>query len=154
MGCMTHKKKAASSAEIVREYGPFPGSERVNGVTFDGRHVWFAAGDQLRAFDPASGEAVRALPIAAHAGTAFDGRYLFQMQTTRSRRSIPKRVASWPAFQPPARAETRAWPGQLPAGMGLSGLESNGADLFYCGGGPSGTVRAVRRPKRASSPRR
>ncbi len=36
---------------------------------------------------------------------------------------------------------------QMPAGTGVSGLESDGADLFYCGGGASGTVRAVRRPK-------
>ena len=35
----------------------------------------------------------------------------------------------------------------LPAGTGVSGLESDGADLFYCGGGGSGKVRAVRRPK-------
>ena len=38
---------------------------------------------------------------------------------------------------------------EMPRGMGVSGLESDGADLFYCGGGPSGKVRAVRRPKRA-----
>jgi glutamine cyclotransferase len=37
---------------------------------------------------------------------------------------------------------------EMPSGTGVSGLESNGADLFYCGGGPSGRVRAVRRPKR------
>jgi hypothetical protein len=37
---------------------------------------------------------------------------------------------------------------EMPAGAGISGLESDGADLFYCGGGPSGKVRAVRRPKR------
>jgi glutamine cyclotransferase len=34
----------------------------------------------------------------------------------------------------------------MPAGVGVSGLESDGADLFYCGGGGSGKVRAVRRP--------
>jgi glutamine cyclotransferase len=37
----------------------------------------------------------------------------------------------------------------MPPGSGVSGLESDGADLFYCGGGPSGKVRAVRRPKAA-----
>ena len=37
----------------------------------------------------------------------------------------------------------------MPDGTGISGLESNGADLFYCGGGESGKIRAVRRPKRA-----
>jgi glutamine cyclotransferase len=36
---------------------------------------------------------------------------------------------------------------QMPPGTGVSGLESDGADLFYCGGGPSGKVRAVRRSK-------
>lgn len=36
---------------------------------------------------------------------------------------------------------------EMPSGVGVSGLESDGADLFYCGGGPSGKVRAVRRPK-------
>jgi glutamine cyclotransferase len=37
----------------------------------------------------------------------------------------------------------------MPAGTGVSGLESDGAALFYCGGGESGKVRAVRRPKAA-----
>ncbi|MGO4221210.1 glutamine cyclotransferase [Lysobacter sp. TAF61] len=37
---------------------------------------------------------------------------------------------------------------EMPPGAGVSGLESNGADLFYCGGGPGGTVRAVRRPRK------
>ena len=37
---------------------------------------------------------------------------------------------------------------EMPPGTGVSGMESDGAELFYCGGGPSGTVRAVRRPKR------
>ena len=46
-----------SKAEILREYGPFPGVDKVNGVTFDGRDVWFASGDKLNAFDPASGSA-------------------------------------------------------------------------------------------------
>jgi len=37
---------------------------------------------------------------------------------------------------------------EMPPGTGVSGLESDGADRFYCGGGKSGKVRAVRRPKR------
>jgi glutamine cyclotransferase len=40
---------------------------------------------------------------------------------------------------------------QLPAGEGVSGLESDGAGLFYAGSGPTGTVRAVRRPKARAS---
>ena len=35
----------------------------------------------------------------------------------------------------------------MPPGVNVSGLESDGADLFYCGGGGTGKVRAVRRPK-------
>ncbi|MNC86665.1 hypothetical protein D3C83_23380 [compost metagenome] len=35
----------------------------------------------------------------------------------------------------------------MPSGTGVSGLESDGKDLFYAGGGGSGKVRAVRRPK-------
>jgi glutamine cyclotransferase len=38
---------------------------------------------------------------------------------------------------------------QMPAGTGVSGLESDGAGLFYAGGGPSGKLRAVRRPRKA-----
>ena len=36
---------------------------------------------------------------------------------------------------------------QLPAGVNVSGLESDGADQFFCGGGGTGKFRAVRRPK-------
>jgi hypothetical protein len=39
---------------------------------------------------------------------------------------------------------------EMPAGVGVSGLESDGADRFFCGGGQSGKVRAVRRPERRS----
>jgi len=38
----------------------------------------------------------------------------------------------------------------MPPGVNISGLESDGADLFYAGGGSSGKVRAVRRPKAAA----
>jgi glutamine cyclotransferase len=34
----------------------------------------------------------------------------------------------------------------MPSGALVTGLESDGADLFYCGGGRSGKVRAVKRP--------
>jgi glutamine cyclotransferase len=36
---------------------------------------------------------------------------------------------------------------EMPPGVGVSGLESDGGDRFFCGGGKSGKVRAVRRPK-------
>jgi len=68
-----------SAVEIVREYGPFPGVDHVHGVTYDGRHVWFAAGDRLNAFDPATGKPLRSIDVAANAGTAFDGQHLVQL---------------------------------------------------------------------------
>ena len=40
----------------------------------------------------------------------------------------------------------------MPPGTGVSGLESDGGDRFFCGGGKSGKVRAVRRPRKG--PRR
>lgn len=40
---------------------------------------------------------------------------------------------------------------ELPLGIGVSGLESDGHNQFFCGGGPSGKVRAVRRPRRDKS---
>lgn len=39
---------------------------------------------------------------------------------------------------------------EMPSGVRVSGLESDG-DQFFCGGGKSGKVRAVRRPKRGSA---
>src|SRR5271170_4501195 len=79
-----------SAAEILREYGPFPGVDRVNGVTFDGQNVWFASGDRLNAFDPASGKMVRTIDVPAHAGTAFDGQHLFQIAEDRIQKIDPK----------------------------------------------------------------
>ncbi len=79
-----------SAAEILREYGPFPGVDQVAGVTFDGQHVWFASGDRLNALDPASGKTVRAIDVAAHAGTAFDGRHLFQLAEDRIQKIDPE----------------------------------------------------------------
>jgi glutamine cyclotransferase len=38
---------------------------------------------------------------------------------------------------------------EMPRGVTVSGLESDGSDRFFCGGGTGGKVRAVRRPRRA-----
>lgn len=79
-----------SNAEIVQEYGPFPNADRVHGVSYDGQHVWFASGDRLNAFDPASGKMVRSINVAAHAGTAFDGKHLFQIAENRIQKIDPE----------------------------------------------------------------
>jgi glutamine cyclotransferase len=211
-----------SAAEILREYGPFPDVDKVNGVTFDGQHVWFASGDRLHAFDPVSGKTVRSIDVAAHAGTAFDGRHLFQIAEDRIHKIDPKTGDVLATIPAPggggdsglAWAEGSLWVGQhrgrkihqidpqtgailrtiecsrvvtgvtwidgelwhgtwegdesdvrridpktgevlekldMPPGMGVSGLESDGGDQLFCGGGSSGKVRAVRRPKRSAS---
>ena len=114
-----------SAAAVVREYGPFEDAGHVHGLTYDGRHVWFASGDKLNALDPVSGRIVRSFAAAAHAGTAFVGRHLYQIAEDRIQKIDPQT-----------------------AGVAVSGLESDGGDLFYCGGATSGKVRAVRRPKR------
>ena len=43
---------------------------------------------------------------------------------------------------------------EMPPGVDVTGLESDGGDQFFCGGGRSGKVRTVRRPKRGSAPGR
>jgi glutamine cyclotransferase len=43
---------------------------------------------------------------------------------------------------------------EMPPGAGVSGLESDGNDRFFCGGGKSGKVRAVRRPRRGAAKRK
>lgn len=207
-----------SQAQIIREYGPFPGADQVHGVTFDGQYVWFASGEKLNALDPETGEVVRSIEVAADAGTAFDGKHLFQIAEDRIQKIDPKTgrvVATIPApgqggDSGLAWAEGALWVGQhrgrrihridpetgeilrtiesnrmvtgvtwidgelwhgtwegdesdvrrvdpetgavmekldMPAGTGVSGLEADGADRFFCGGGSSGKVRAVRRPK-------
>src|SRR4029077_10828613 len=79
-----------SAAEIVREYGPFPDINHVHGLTFDGRHVWFASGDRINALDPVSGKTVRAIQGPPSAGTAFEGQHLFQIAEDRIQKIAPK----------------------------------------------------------------
>jgi glutamine cyclotransferase len=207
-----------STAEIIREYGPFPGVDSVHGVTHDGQCVWFASGDKLNALDPASGKTLRSIDVAAHAGTAFDGQYLFQIAEDRIQKIDPQTGRVLSTIPAPggggdsglAWAEGTLWVGecrerkihqvdpqtgavlrtlesnrfvtgvtwvegdlwhgtwegdeselrrvdpatgevlesvQMPAGVGVSGLEFDGHDRFFCGGGNSGKVRAVRRPE-------
>ena len=209
-----------SSADIVREYGPFQGVAQVAGVSYDGANIWIAAGDTMKAVDPERGTTVRSLDVPAHAGTAFDGKYLFQISGNLIQKVDPQSgniVSSIPTPGDGAAglawAEGSLWVGQhrdrkihqidptsgkilrtiesnrfvtgvtwagkelwhgtwedersdlrrvdplsgevlelieMPQGVTVSGLESNGGDLFFCGGGNSGKVRAVRKPKHRS----
>jgi glutamine cyclotransferase len=92
-----------TSAEIVREYGPFtavPGAGNIAGVTHDGQRVWAATGAKLLAIDPASGEVERTFELACDAGTAFDGTHLWQIAEARIDKIDPASgavVASIPA---------------------------------------------------------
>jgi glutamine cyclotransferase len=210
------------TAEVLREYGPFPGVDQVHGVTFDGTHVWFASGDKLHALDPASGKPLRSLDVAAHAGSAFDGKHLYQLAADQIQRIDPETGRVLSTIPAPggsgssglAWAEGTLWVGQyldrkihqidpntgavlrtiesnrfvtgvtwvdgelwhgtlensvselrrvdaetgdvlesldMPAGMNVSGLESDGAEKFFCGGARVGQIRAVRRPRRGAS---
>lgn len=40
---------------------------------------------------------------------------------------------------------------EMPPGTAVSGLESDGGDRFFCGGGNSGKLRAVQRPRRETA---
>ena len=171
-------KRAA--AEIVREHGPYPDADNVGGVTYDGHRVWMATGDRLRAVDPASGETLGAIDLPAHAGTAFDGRHLFQIAEDRIHRIDPQTGAVlrtiesnrfvtgvtwvdgelWHATWEDEQSELRhidAGTGEvlesleMPPGVVVSGLDSDGADTFFCGGGSSGKLRTVRRPGRGAA---
>ena len=170
-----HDSSRARAAEIVREYGPFAGATQVHGVTHDGQRVWAATGEKLVAFDPDSGETTKALDRTCDAGTAFDGTHLYQIAEARIDKIDPATGAvrrtiecnrfvtgvtwvdgelwhgTWEAEESDIRRiDPRSGEVlerlEMPRGTGVSGLESDGAGLFYCGGGPSGKVRAVRRP--------
>src|SRR3954467_7669766 len=111
-------------AEIVREYGPFPGEPPINGVSFDGQRVWCATGEKLRSFDPATGESGRALDVACDAGTAFDGHHLFQIADDRIHKIDPTTGAIVATIPSPgggrdsglAWAEGTLWVGQYREG--------------------------------------
>ena len=166
-----------SNAEIVREYGPFPGADRVHGVSYDGQHVWFASGDKLNALDPSTGNMLRSIDVAAHAGTAFDGKHLFQIGEDRIHKIDPetgtilRTIESnrfvtgvtwvdgelWHATWEDDESDLRRVDPRtgevlesldMPRGVHVSGLESDGGDQFFCGGGKTGKLRAVRRPRR------
>ncbi|KAI1697956.1 glyoxalase/Bleomycin resistance protein/Dioxygenase superfamily domain-containing protein [Ditylenchus destructor] len=90
----------ARAAEVVREYGPYPGAPAVHGVSHDGDRIWAATALGLLAIDPPSGEVVRTLPCVADAGTAFDGRHLYQIAESRINKIDPatgRVIASIPA---------------------------------------------------------
>lgn len=76
-------------AEIVAELGPWDGVTRVHGVSFDGRHVWFATEGRLVAIDPETGREVRRVEAEADAGTAFDGKHLWQLTGDRIQQLDP-----------------------------------------------------------------
>src|SRR5437867_9655929 len=97
----TRKSESKSrQAEILREYGPFPGMNHIHGVTFDGTQVWFARGESIVALNPKNGALLREIAVPAEAGTAFDGEYLWQLADDRIQKVDPRSgqvVATIPA---------------------------------------------------------
>lgn len=143
------------NADVLREYGPFARVDHVHGVTFDGRRLWFATGTSPRALDPGNRKTPRSIDVAAREGTAIDGRHPFQLAEDRIQNIDPvagRVLAAIPATGGGAGsgltwAEGTREQLDLPAGMGVPGLESDGGEPFVCGGGGSGKVRAIRRPR-------
>src|ERR1700675_3259231 len=136
-----------SAAEILSEYGPFPSVDHVRGVTYDGQHVWFATGDKLNAFDPASGKTVRSIDVAAYAGTAFDGQHLFQIAEGRIQKIDPRPAVCSPRSRRPPAAVTRGSRGP----KGRSGWGSMRTGRFIKSIPKPGPFSAPSRPA-ASSP--
>lgn len=80
----------SSPAEILAEFGPFPGSTQVAGVTYDGDVIWWASEKKLNASNPDTGEIVRFLEVPAYAGTAYDGKHLYQIAEGRIQKINPE----------------------------------------------------------------
>ena len=96
-----HTPAPARAAEIVREYGPFDGTDRVNGVTHDGERVWAATGAAAGGVRPGERRGrAHAASAPCDAGTAFDGKHLYQIAEARIDKIDPASgdvVASIPA---------------------------------------------------------
>ena len=184
----------ARPAEIVREYGPFEGVQRIHGVTHDGRQLWAATGtafdgkhlwqiteQRIDKIDAASGRVVGSIPAPGGGrdsgltwaeGSLWVGQYRDRRihQIDPATGAVQRTIESDRFVTGVTWVDGELWHGtwegdeselrhidpadgavlerlQMPAGTGVSGLESDGGDLFYCGGGESGKVRAVRRPK-------
>lgn len=211
-----------SNAEIIREYGPFPGIERIHGVCHDGQCLWFASDGRLNAVDPISGQPVRTIDVAADAGTTFDGQHLYQISGDHIQKIAPASGRVLATIPAPggggdsglAWAEGTLWVGEhrdrtiyqidpetgkilrtlqsnrfvtgvtwvdgelwhgtweddaselrridsqtgevlqslaMPPSAGVSGLESDGDERLFCGGGSDPKIRVVRRPRRDRS---
>jgi glutamine cyclotransferase len=107
-----HDEPQAEAAEILREYGPYPGVKDVHGVTFDGTNVWFATGESLCAVAPSTGALVRSITMRARAGSAFDGRYLYQLGDGTIQKIDPgsgEVVSRIPAPEPADGLSGMAW---------------------------------------------
>jgi len=74
------KKTPSRPAEILSEHLPLGAEARIHGVTHDGTHVWFATDGALIAYDPETKRVARRIELpGASAGTAFDGKDLYQI---------------------------------------------------------------------------
>jgi len=104
----TTNPKTAKRAEIRPRVWPVPGHRPGPRRHLDGRNIWFARGEKLAAIDLCSGELVRQLDIAADAGTAFDGKHLWQIAKTGSRRWTQDGPRPGQAFPRRHKAATRA----------------------------------------------
>ncbi|MCW5665332.1 MAG: PQQ-binding-like beta-propeller repeat protein [Piscinibacter sp.] len=122
---------------------PAPGAGADSGLTWAEGHLWVGQyrDRKIHQIDPATGRVLRTIESNRFITgvTWVDGELwhgTWEGDESELRRVDP---ASGAVLERLA----------MPEGAVVSGLESDGAGLFYCGGAGSGTVRAVRRPRAA-----
>ena len=120
---------------------PAPGAGTDSGLTWAEGSLWVGdhRGRQIHQVDPATGAIRRTIESNRFVTgvTWVDGEYwhgTWEAEESELRRFDPQTGDVLKRLQ-------------MPAGTNVSGLESDGAGLFYCGGGGTGKVRAVRRPR-------
>ena len=154
------------------------------GTAFDGRHLFQIAGDRILEIDPATGEILSTIPapgggrasgLAWGEGTLSVGRYHDRKihQIDPGTGAVLRTIESNRFVTGVTWVDGELWHGAregdhsdirqvdpvtgevltrltMPEGTAVSGLESDGGDLFYAGGGGDGRIRAVRKPGRRS----
>jgi len=123
---------------------PAPSQGRDSGMAWADGHLWVGEyqGRRIHQIDPDTGEVLRSLDSDRFVtGVSWVGDALWH-GTWENDESELRRI------DPDDGTVLERL--RLPEGIGVSGLEADGGELFYCGGGQSKKVRAVRRPKAAA----
>ena len=151
------------------------------GTAFDGRHLFQLVGERIQKIDPQTGGVLATIPapdgdgasgLTWAEGTLWVGKYRDRKihQVDPQTGAILRTIESNRFVTGVTWIDGELWHGtwegdeselrrvdprtgevlerlEMPPGVAVSGLESDGGDRFFCGGGRSGKVRAVRRRK-------